>query len=176
MAGIKDTAGPAEAPAASMQQVRVLLNAQFFCVGLIVGTLHGLLLSPPDHPPAVSCCHEARPALMQCASFRVLGLPYNRACFAHPGKTWIFKRLPTPCTGGQSVVVGLAPSFSQHLDFVLFWLSHAVCPIFECAEPTHNYFQNLPKILRTLKKFVQGPCTPCWQSISRQIQLDRTVV
>ena len=36
-------------------------------------------------------------------------------------------------------------------------------PIFQGAELAHNYFVTLPKILHTLKKPVQGPCTPCWQ-------------
>ena len=34
------------------------------------------------------------------------------------------------------------------------------------AEPAHNYFQTLPRILHTLKQPVQGPCTPCWQSFT----------
>ena len=42
-------------------------------------------------------------------------------------------------------------------------------PIFQNAELAHNHFLTLPKILRTLKKPVQGPCTPCWQLISVRI-------
>ena len=37
------------------------------------------------------------------------------------------------------------------------------------AELAHNYFPTLPKILHTLKKPVQGPCTPCGQFIGGRI-------
>ncbi len=48
-------------------------------------------------------------------------------------------------------------------------------PFFQGAEPAHIYFLTLPKILHTLQKCVQGPCTPCWQLISGRINRARTV-
>ena len=93
-------------------------------------------------------------------------IPYGRARFAHPpGKIHLFKRLPTPCTGRQSIIFGIAQIFSQPLDFVLSGCLMLFCPNFQLqgAEPAHSL--TLPKILHTLKKIVQGPCTPCCQSI-----------
>ena len=48
-------------------------------------------------------------------------------------------------------------------------------PFFQGTEPAHIYFLTLPKILHTLQKCVQGPCTPCWQLISGRINRARTV-
>ena len=49
-------------------------------------------------------------------------------------------------------------------------------PNFQGAEPVHNTFQTLPKILHTLEKPVQGPCTPCWQLISGRINRSRELL
>ena len=39
-------------------------------------------------------------------------------------------------------------------DLVPFLLSHAFLSFFQGAEPAHNFFQTLPKILHTLKEAV----------------------
>ena len=73
----------------------------------------------------------------------IFPVPYGRARFAHPGQNFIFKPLPTPCTGVQSVIFGLAQSFSQPLHFVPFWLSDAFCPEFSGCRAGSRLFYDL---------------------------------
>ena len=49
-------------------------------------------------------------------------------------------------------------------------------PFVQGTELAHNDFQTLHKILPTLKKPVQGPCTPCWHLLSGQINRACTVI
>ena len=73
-------------------------------------------------------------------------LPCIRARLAQPIKRYIMKRFPTPCTGGLSITIGLAQGCLEPLDFVLFCLSHAFCPIFRAQSrpaPIFRLAQNL---------------------------------
>lgn len=101
-------------------------------------------------------------------------IPYGRTRFAHPGKMYLFKRLPTPCTEAQSICFfcfcGFAQSFSQPSDFVLLWRSHAFCHSFSGCRGGSQLVE-----LHTLKNPVQGPCTPCWPLISGRVWHDHTM-
>ena len=67
-------------------------------------------------------------------STSVLGLPILK-------KMHIIKCFPTPCTGVQSIILGIVQGFAQPLNFVLLWPFHAFCAKFQGAKTADNYFQ-----------------------------------
>ena len=102
-------------------------------------------------------------------------IPTTHSRLAHPGKM-IYLRLAHSLPKAEKLISQHAHSLPSLQDFVALRLFGAFYVKFQGAQHAQNYFVPCPKILHTLPKPVQGPCTPCWQLNSGQIWRTRTVL
>ncbi len=87
-------------------------------------------------------CRYQSPSKWKCSLLLHSLLSTVRARLIRPPcqKTFI-KALAHALHSKKSIIFDLAQSFSQPLNFVLFWLSHAFCPLFSgCRAGSHLFF------------------------------------